>query len=138
MLLYIILFFLLLLLLVYCLQTFCQLVCDGCGYRFCHPGISRFVAEYLDGGSRLKIPPYFLLLQNPQVSLHYYLCLNAGHVFLSILSKFLLSQFCHLNLPVALQYQQRDVCHMLLSFTDKRLPLLFRPFPYRSVFIYKT
>ena len=28
--------------LVYCLQTFCQLVYDQFGYWFCHPGITRF------------------------------------------------------------------------------------------------
>ena len=75
-------------------------VCDEFGSWFCHLGISSFVCECLGGGSRLKIPPYFVLLKNPQVSVHYYLCLNAGIVFLSILSTFLLSQCCRLNLPV--------------------------------------
>jgi hypothetical protein len=41
----------------------------------------------------------FLLLQNPQVSVHYYLCLNVRYVFPSILDKFILSRFSYLSPP---------------------------------------
>ena len=44
---------------VYCLQNFCQLVYDQCGYWFCHPGISKFVCEILYVCSSLKILPFF-------------------------------------------------------------------------------
>ena len=71
--------------LVYCLQTFCHLVYDQCGYWFCHPGVSKFVCELLYVCNSLKISPYFLLLQNPHVSLHHYLWLNVGSVFLLVL-----------------------------------------------------
>ena len=59
-------------------------------------------------------------------------------VFLSILINFLLYQFWHLNLAIVLQYQQRDVCHMLLSSADKSLPFLFHPLSCTSVYIYET
>jgi len=87
--------------LVYCLQTLCQLVYDQYGYWFCHPGVSRFVCEFLYVGTRLKTPPYFLLLQNPQVSVLYHLCLKVGYVFLSILGKFPLALILELKFPIS-------------------------------------
>jgi hypothetical protein len=45
---------------------------------FAIQGFPGFVCEFLYVGTRLTTPPYFLLLQNPQVSLHYHLCLYVG------------------------------------------------------------
>jgi hypothetical protein len=47
-----------------------------------------FVCGYLCVDNRLKIPPYFSVLQNPQASIHYYFILNVNFVFLSLVNFF--------------------------------------------------
>ena len=95
------------------------------------------VCEFLYMDSRLKLS-YFLLLQNPQVSVHYYFCLNIGRVFLSILSKFVLSWLWHLNPQQYFNIIRGTYVICFFHFLVKVFLVYFILFLCRSMHIYKT
>ena len=104
---------------VYCLHSFCLLICDWYDYWFFHLGISLFVYGSLCVGNRLRIPPCFMLLQNLQASVHYSLCLNECWVFQLILDKILHSQHWHSSPPPLFLYRWRDMSHASSIFWQK-------------------
>src|SRR5215469_9975462 len=110
------------------LRSFYLLICGRFDYRFSHLEISMCVYEFPCVGNRLRIPPYFLLLQNLLASAHYYLHLRACYVYLLLLGRFLLSPPWHSS-PLALFLcHWRGMHHILLLLSGRRLPLPALPF----------
>ena len=121
-----------------CLHSFCLSVCGQFCYWFFRLEICMFVCGFLYVGKRLRITPCFLLLQNLLASARYYYSLSACCAYQLVLGSYLLSPLWRSSPPKLFLCHWRDMNHMFLLLSDRRLPFPTLPFFCGGLHIYEA